>query len=214
MPEENREEYLEAIYGLLEDGLEASTGEIAKRLKVKDASVTQMLKKLHDEGYIRRTPYQGVSLTEKGSRIAVKVKRKHRLLERFLYDVLKIRKKRVHNEACRMEHSLSDEAADALDKLMKYPKKCPDDGKPIPRKDDAIKTMTLADLHQDDAGTIVELTRGHEFRDKMTSLGVREGKPFSVIAREPFGGPIVVKLGNTKVSLGRGMASKIKVRVK
>jgi DtxR family transcriptional regulator, Mn-dependent transcriptional regulator len=213
MSGENREEYLEAIYGLGEDGLEASTGEIARRLGLKDASVTQMLKKLHDEGYIKHTPYKGVRLTERGLKMARKIKWKHRLLERFLYDFLKIRRNMVHEQACRMEHSLSDEAASALDKLMEYPQKCPDDGKTIPRGDDVKMSLALSDLHQGDSGTIVELAGGPEYHNRMRTLGVCEGKAFRVVAREPLGGPIVLKLGNTKVSLGRRMSSKIKVRM-
>jgi DtxR family transcriptional regulator, Mn-dependent transcriptional regulator len=212
MAEENREEYLEAIYGLLEDGKDASTSEIAAAVGVKAGSVSEMLKKLHGEGYIRHRPYRGVELTDSGLRVASAVKRKHRLLERFLYDVLKIRKDRVHEEACRMEHSLSDEAANALDKLMKHPKECPDDHKPIPSPGGHLALQSkLTHRKAGDTVIVAAIEGGHDFRNRMMALGIIEGRKLRVVAVEPFGGPIVVKSGNTRVTVGRGMASKIRV---
>ncbi|MBD3387682.1 MAG: MarR family transcriptional regulator [Candidatus Altiarchaeales archaeon] len=209
MPHRSKEEYLETIYGLLEDGKEAKTGEIARELGVKESSVSEMLRKLDRKGLIRHKPYQGVRLTKKGLRIGENVKRKHRLLERFLCDVLKIRKSRVHDQACQMEHSLSDEAADALDRFMDYPGECPDDHKPIPpgkRKD-----RSLINVLEGETVTLKRLDGGSRFQEKMMTLGLMEGKRVKVVAREPLGGPLVVKTGNTRVSIGRGMASKVKV---
>jgi len=211
MPGRSKEEYLENIYGLIEDGKEPKTGEIAKAMGVKDASVTEMLKKLDADGFIKHKPYQGVELTRKGLKVASKVKRKHRLLERFLHDLLKIRKDKVHDQACQMEHTLSDEAADALDKLMNYPATCPDDGKPIPAEGDAVQPDTLLHVAVGKTTTVSKLSGGAGFKDRMKSMGVSEGKKLKVVAREPLGGPIVVRLGNTRLTIGRGMASKIKV---
>ncbi|MFH0862271.1 MAG: metal-dependent transcriptional regulator [Candidatus Altiarchaeota archaeon] len=210
MRSDNREEYLEAIYSLIEDGKSASTNLIASAVGVKPASATQMLKKLHLEGYITRKPYKGVALTRTGLEAAAKLKRKHRLLERFLHDVLKISIGRVHGQACKMEHSLSDEAADALDRLMKHPKVCPDDRKPIPKALDGAK-KTLIDAMIGSLVRVDSLEGGDSFQNRMRAIGVREGKALRVVAREPFGGPIVVKSGNTSVTIGRGMASKIRV---
>ena len=103
------EEYLEALYTLTQDGKTASTSEISKRLNIAPASVTEMLKKLADTGYVNYSPYQGVTLTRKGFEQAEKMTRKHRLLERFLHDILHIGNDKVHSEACAMEHGLSDE---------------------------------------------------------------------------------------------------------
>ena len=210
MKADNREEYLEAIYGLIEDGKAASTNLIASAVGVRPASATQMLKKLHLDGYITRKPYRGVALTRSGLEAAAKLKRKHRLLERFLHDVLKISIGRVHEQACRMEHSLSDEAADALDRLMKHPKVCPDDKKPIPK----AGTGAAKSLMEVPIGSVVivdSLEGGDGVRNRMRAIGVREGKALRVVAKEPFGGPIVVKSGNASVTIGRGMASNVRV---
>jgi DtxR family Mn-dependent transcriptional regulator len=126
------EEYLEAIYNLTRNGKTATTTDISRRLKVSPSSVTEMFKKLAEEQYIDYSPYQGVALTSKGLAVGEKMVRKHRLLERFLHDALKIGKDKVHEEACAMEHTLSDEAERALCLALKYPDRCPDDGKAIP----------------------------------------------------------------------------------
>src|SRR5512141_796055 len=103
------EEYLEALYTLSQKEEKVSTSAISKRLNIAPASVTEMLKKLAENGYVEYLPYQGVSLTAKGHEMAEKMTRKHRLLERFLHDMLKIGTDKVHKEACAMEHSLSEE---------------------------------------------------------------------------------------------------------
>ena len=90
-----------------------------------------MLKKLADLGYVNYLPYQGATLTSKGFELAAKMTRKHRLLERFLHDMLHIGKDKVHREACAMEHALSDETERALCRLNALVN-LPDDAKIIP----------------------------------------------------------------------------------
>lgn len=211
---ENKEEYLEAIYGLIEDGKEPSPSAIAGRLRVKPSSVTEMLKKLDAEGFILSRPYQPVELTGEGYKRSSNIKRKHRLLERFLYDILKINKKKVHDEACRMEHALSDEAAESLSKLMKYPATCPDDGRTIPSAGAVEKARSLSDLRRREKAVVAYLDGGEEFKCRVRSVGIREGKTVEVLTKEPFGGPYVIKVGGTTISIGRAMASKIKVMAK
>src|SRR4030067_3507147 len=100
------EDYLKAVYDLSRNGAAVSTTEISRTLKVAPASVTEMLKKLSENGYVNYSPYHGSSLTEKGLHSAQKVARKHRLLEKFLSDVLHIKSEHVHTQACEMEHAL------------------------------------------------------------------------------------------------------------
>jgi DtxR family transcriptional regulator, Mn-dependent transcriptional regulator len=214
MQSENREEYLEAIYGLLEEESEVTPAQIARKLGINPSSVSEMLKKLDADGYVIWEPYGTVELTRKGFKKASGMKRKHRLIERFLFDLLRMSKEKVHEEACRMEHALSDEAAESLSKLLKHPKTCPDDGKKIPSAGEVEKASSLSDLSQGDKAVVAYLEGGDEFKSKVRSVGVREGKPFEIVAKEPFGGPYVVKVDSTTISIGRGMASKIKIIAK
>jgi DtxR family Mn-dependent transcriptional regulator len=126
------EEYLEALYTLTQDDKTASTSEISRRLNISPSSVTEMFRKLADGGYINYSPYQGVTLTEKGFMIAEKMTRRHRLAERFLHDILNIDNTIVHQEACELEHALSDVTERAMCQTLKYPDHCPDDEKIIP----------------------------------------------------------------------------------
>ncbi len=113
------------------------------------ASATEMLKKLAGEGQVRLSPYHGARLTPKGVAEARRVTRKHRLLERFLSDVLLIPAERVHAQACEMEHALSDEAEESMCRLLKHPDRCPDDGQVIP----------ACDLDFEDCNTCMEEAR-------------------------------------------------------
>jgi DtxR family Mn-dependent transcriptional regulator len=210
------EEYVEALYGILEEGRKAKTSEIAKVLKVKPASVTEMLRKLSREGYVTYTPYQGATLTKKGFQVGAKLKRKHRLLERFLCDILGVRKNKVHEEACRMEHALSDESERALDEMLGYPASCPDDGKPIPQRLYRLRKgeSRLIDLPKKAQTKVLRFTGGESISGCLRSMGLHEGKTLYVVSRQPLGGPVVVKVGNTTIAIGRGAASKIIVGAK
>ena len=90
------------------------------------------LKKLEEEGYVNYYQYKGVKLTDKGFKIARSIVRKHRLLETFLYNTLGIDVEDLHEQACAMEHSLSDEAERKMCQLLDYPNQCPDDHNIIP----------------------------------------------------------------------------------
>lgn len=124
---ENIEEYLEVLYRNGSNGEQVSTTMLSKELGIAPGSVTQMLKKLESLGYIGYTPYKGATLTDEGMKIAQKITRKHRILEKFLTDVLKIKEENVHDQACEMEHTLSDEAERALCNMLNNPDLCPDD---------------------------------------------------------------------------------------
>ena len=123
---ENIEEYLEVLYRNGSNGQQVSTTQLSKELDIAPGSVTQMLKKLENLGYISYTPYKGATLTDEGMKIAQKITRKHRILEKFLTDILKIKEENVHDQACEMEHTLSDEAERALCTMLRNPDVCPD----------------------------------------------------------------------------------------
>src|ERR1700760_653079 len=138
------ENYLKSIYHLaLNAETEmVSTNQLAALLNTKASSVTDMLKKLAEKGLINYTPYQGVSLTAAGEKIAVNIIRKHRLWEYFLVEKLQFKWDEVHEMAEELEHISSNELIDRLDKFMDYPKYDPH-GDPIPDSNGLFKIHNL-----------------------------------------------------------------------
>jgi DtxR family Mn-dependent transcriptional regulator len=225
------EEYVEAIYSFNEKGEPARTNELAKRLKVAPPSVTDMLKKLSKEGFIEYEPYKGAILTGKGMALAQKVVRKHRLLERFLYDFLGLKKEKVHEEACRLEHSLSDEAAAALCKALNIPKTCPDDGEPIPpcslktsdckecaeareKEGESFRLVTqLSNLKTGEEAVVAFIRGGTTACQRLLDMGLTIGTRVRVLNAAPFQGPMEVAVRGTTLALGRGLAGHVFVEI-
>ena len=124
---ENVEMYLKYIYLLCQahDG-PAKTGEISQHLKVTPSSVTEMLDRLQDDGFLKHQKYKGASLTKKGRDVAIRILRRHCTMEYFLAQALGVPEGKYHDEACEMEHVLSDDTAARLRKLIEQPHTCPD----------------------------------------------------------------------------------------
>lgn len=220
---ERIEEYLEALYKLREEGKQAKTTEIASRLKVSAASVTEMLKKLADSGYVKHESYRGVTLTEKGLKAAGKITRKHRLLERFLHDILNIRGRDVHEQACKMEHALSEDAEKALCRLLSNPQNCPDDNKAIPPCDRPFadcekcigqEIMPLMDLRVGQKGIVALIRGGRGMIQRLTDMGLTPGTEIRILKSAPFHGPIEICVRGSNLAIGRGVAMKIFVEAK
>ena len=132
MPTQDVEEYLEAILDIINEKDLAKTNDLSQLLKVSPSSVTEVIQRLSKNELIIYEPYKGVKLTDKGLMIAIKIKRKHRIIEVFLKDYLHINPDIIHDEACKMEHCVSDEITDALCRLLGGPERCPC-GKEIPK---------------------------------------------------------------------------------
>jgi DtxR family Mn-dependent transcriptional regulator len=228
---DSTQEYLEAVFNLTRGGKSATTSDISRRLNVSPSSVTEMFKKLADDGYITYSPYQGGTLTEKGMALGKKMARKHRLLERFLYDTLKIGKDKVHEEACAMEHTLSDEAERALCLALKYPDRCPDDGKMIPpcnldfascqecrewnkgnfeelqkRKKDVI---SLLELKTNREATVAFIRGGKSMLQRLCDMGLTPGTRVNVSRIAPMKGPVEINVRGSKLALGNRIAGNI-----
>ena len=142
------EDYLKVIYSLCEPGEVASTSSIADTLEVQPASVTGMVKRLAESGYLEHVPYRGVQLTEAGTRAALRILRRHRVLESYLTERLGYRWEDVHQEAERLEHAASDELIERMATALENPSHDPH-GAPIPTPSgeiEATDSYTLADL--------------------------------------------------------------------
>jgi len=124
---ENVEMYLKAIFLIAKDGGgKVKTGDISKELAVSPSSVTEMLDKLQKEGFVRHAKYQGAHLTKQGDAYARRILQKHCVIERFMVTTLRYPEGAFHDEACKMEHVVSDETEKRLRKLVGQPKTCPD----------------------------------------------------------------------------------------
>ena len=126
----NREDYLRGLYILNEEKGEIKSIDLAHYLNVSKPSVSEMVQELNKEGLVSYRKYSKLKFTAKGKRIAQKLTSKHRLIELFLKNVLKIDSKNVHQEAHRLEHAFSDDSINKIKKLLGNPKKDPH-GKPI-----------------------------------------------------------------------------------
>lgn len=173
-----------------------------------------MLKKLTHDGYVKYSPYHGSTLTDRGLQEAQKVTRKHRLLEKFLSDVLHIGKDKVHTQACQMEHALSDEAEGSLCRLLKHPDTCSDDGKTIPacnlpfsNCEECIKLHNqgleevgkrntnltpIRDLKGGKYGKIIFIRGEHKVLQRLLDMGLTPGTRIKVVKVAPFNGPVEV----------------------
>lgn len=128
---ENVEMYLETIYVLTESGELARTRDIAAEWKVSQPSATEMVQKLAMQGYLHYEPYKGASLTPEGLSIGRSVIRKHRLLERFLVDVVKVPAAEAEDAACKMEHVIPPPLEAWVCTMLGHPKTSVK-GAPIP----------------------------------------------------------------------------------
>ena len=128
----NKEDYLRGLYILEEEKGEMKSIDLAHYLNVSKPSVSEMVKELNKKGMVSYKKYSKIKFTSKGKKIAQKLTSKHRLIEIFLKNMLKIKSNNVHQEAHRLEHAFSDESIGKLRKILGNPKKDPH-GKPIPQ---------------------------------------------------------------------------------
>ena len=235
MEQKSTQDYLKAIYSQAKKQDLVSNNEISQKLNVAPASVTEMLKKLAQDGYIQYSPYHGSTLTEKGLKEAQKITRKHRLLEKFLSDVLHIGKDKVHNQACQMEHVLSDEAEESLCRLLEHPDTCSDDDKTIPACDLPFSSCeecvqlhsqgleevgkrkenltALSELKEGQSGKISFIRGGHNVLQRLLDMGLTPSTRIILLKSAPFEGPIQISVRGSKLALGRGIASKVFVEI-
>ena len=232
MASEQLEEYLESILDIEEKEGIAKTSAIAKCMKVAPASVTEALQTLADKGLIRYQPYKGANLTESGREMASKVKRRHRLLEVFLSDVLHIQSDNIHDEACKMEHTLSDETEYALCKMLKAPARCPHGSligpcdrqigscaecteRPtlaaaFPLRDEPLVPVTALQPGQK---AVIAFIRGDTgVVQRLTDLGLTLKTEVQFIRKAPLLGPVEIGVRKTKLAIDHAIADHIFVR--
>lgn len=208
------QDYLKAIYQLGGSRSEVPTTALARVLDVTPASVSGMLRRLHELGYVSHRRYRGVRLTRKGAREAVEMIRHHRLLELYLAKVVGMPWDKVHAEADALEHVISEDLESRLDELLGYPTEDPH-GHPIP-------TAGL-ELAEDAFPSLADVTTGGRFVVRrvadqdagllrhLDDLGLRPGVVVDVVEAIPFGGGVRAWVDGDECVIGVHAAGAVEV---
>jgi DtxR family Mn-dependent transcriptional regulator len=203
---------LKVIYDIQERGQKVSTSAVRERLGVSDATVTMLFKDFAEAGWVEHVPYHGVRLTEVGERKAKEVIRHHRLLELYLARELGYSWDKVHDEADKLEHVISEEFEDKLDALLGYPTVDPH-GDPIPSKDGVVlvrKGPTLAQLPVGQSALILRVSdQDPEKLCYLGQLGLYPETRVQMVGRAPFGGPLRVLVGEASQQVERMLGAEL-----
>jgi DtxR family transcriptional regulator, Mn-dependent transcriptional regulator len=203
------EDYLKAIYRLSPEGRPASTSEIAHLLELSPPSVSGMVKRLSELGLLEHAPYKGVQLTAEGRRAALRMVRRHRLIEAYLVQFLGYSWDTVHEEAERLEHAVTDKLVERMAGALGHPSTDPH-GDPIPEADGSIHEPACTPLSELQVGETIEIRRVDESQPErlryLASLGLRPGVVVTLLDRQPFGGPVTLEAAGERHILGHELA--------
>lgn len=214
MPVEN---YLIAIQTLNDEGIRCIPARIAERMEVSAPTVTEAMRRMENYGYIIHTPTREIDLTEKGREIAVSLMRRHRMVERWLTDVLGLDWASAHEEAHRLEHAISDVVAERIWESMGCPDSCPHGNPILPLSpEERASRVRLRDVDQ---GETVVLSRISELaednRELMTFLqqhGFRPGSRIDVTDRGPLGDLFAIEVDGRPEAISADVATYLWVK--
>ena len=207
-------EYLKHILRLEHVTSPVSTSALSESMNVAPSTVTDMLKRLSGKGLINYVPYHGITLTPEGEKLAVKAIRRHRIVERFLTDMLGFEWHEAHEEALHFENDISDEVEQRLFVALNRPKVCPH-GYPIPTKveDVLVEEVALYSLEPGERAEVLSVKDDDpEMLRFMASLGIRPGVKVKVEAKDPFKGPLQAVVGKQKRTVGWHLANSVYVK--
>lgn len=211
-PSQSKEDYLKNIYHINEEGKKANTGSLASMLSVSPASVSEMVSKLSEQGWIENTPYHGFKLTKEGERISINLIRKHRLLEVFLHQHLNYEWDEVHAEAERLEHVCSDMFINKLEEYLGNPKFDPH-GDPIPDKNGRIAATKFKLLSAAEPGEYYTIAKvndsSREILQYLSKIGIKLNSKIQLTEKIEFDGSVVISLGGKKHLLSSKMCEQV-----
>jgi DtxR family Mn-dependent transcriptional regulator len=217
VPSTSTEDYLKTIYHLRDGDDPVATSAIAEAVDVTSPTVTKMMYNLSERGFVEREKYTGVRLTEEGEHVALKVLRRHRLLELLLTDHFDYDWADVHDEADRLEHHVSDELVDRIVEVLDDPVTDPH-GAPIPTADlEVAEDSSDATLWEFEEGDTVVVTqvddRNAEALTYLATVGITPGVRLEIDGQTPFGMISVEPMDNDEsVSLSKELATVIHAR--
>lgn len=196
------QEYLAEAYRLAHyqpDDPFVSTSALAQVMGVSAPAVTRMVQRLKDAGYLEHEPYQGIKLTDDGEREALMNIRRHRLVERFLVDVMSFGWHEVHDAADELGESVSDVVVSRMEAMAGYPKRCPH-GEPIPSPEGVMPVVQDCPLTDADIGRDYLVSRANSHDEEklkyLDQLGLKPGAPLFLVERAPFEGPLLIRTQN------------------
>ncbi|WP_199431288.1 metal-dependent transcriptional regulator [Qaidamihabitans albus] len=215
------EDYVRAIYGLAERGEAVTNTSLATRLEVSPSSASGMVTKLSQQGLVAHVPYRGIELTGEGTALARAVLRRHRLIESYLVSELGYTWDEVHVEADQLEHVVSDLLVERMAAKLGNPVRDPH-GDPIPAVDGSVEELSTRLLDELPTGAVGKIVRvwdtDPELLRYLSEHAIGLGERIEVVERQPFGGPIVVKVGPQPEAathaLGKEIAQALSVAVR
>jgi DtxR family transcriptional regulator, Mn-dependent transcriptional regulator len=209
-------EVLKSIYRLGKNADGVHTGALAEALGVSPGTATGAVKKLAERGYVDHVPYRGVELTPAGQRLAVAAIRRHRIVERFLSDMLGYAWNEADRLAGAFEHELPQEVEDRLFVALNRPASCPH-GFPIPAPD-VTEIPEMPPLYSLEAGDVAEVavpgSTDADVVEFLETLGLRPGVEIQVVEKHPFDGPMVLRVDEIERTVGEKVANQIFVKKK
>lgn len=213
----SKENYLKAIFLHNHIGENASTSKVANKLSVSNAAISDMAKKLSQEGLISYEKYRGMELTAEGEKIALRVLRRHRLWESFLIKALGMSWNEVHDEAERLEHHSSDSLIDKIDEYLSFPDFDPH-GEPIPKKNGTFpkipKSISLSEVQVGNTYQIIRVNdQNTELMNYLTKNNLLLNSKLEVVDKLSFDNSVVVKVDNKKNSLSEKISKSIFVKI-
>lgn len=211
------EDYIKAIYKLNGHTSLVSTKALADYLNVAPASVTNMCKKLADLNLLEYEPYYGVKFTPAGAKLALEIVRHHRLIELYLAEALGVPWDRVHDEAEKLEHVISEDLGERMAAALGDPQFDPH-GAPIPsRSGDMTQpaSIKLADAPVGPRLIVTEVDdQSPALLRHLGEMGLYPGTEIVLLARAPFDGPLTIQVGRAEHNIGRQPAGVVMVAVK
>jgi DtxR family transcriptional regulator, Mn-dependent transcriptional regulator len=191
-----------------------STSALADVLGVSAPAVTRMVQRLKEAGYLDHEPYRGVILTEDGVREALLSIRRHRLVERFLTDVMHFGWHEVHDAADELGAVVSDTLVERMDAMAGHPRRCPH-GEPIPTREGVMPRVIDTPLTDAELNVplVVSRVSSHD-EDKLRyldTLGLKTGAAFELVERAPFNGPLRLVISGESHFIGHELARTLRV---
>ena len=214
MLSESSEMYLQTVFRLSEKSNEVTIGQIAEAMGHSLSTVSEKVRKLTDQGLLLHEWREGVALSESGRRVAGKLLRKRRLIETFLVQMAGYSPYEVHQDACRLEHVVSERLTQALDKLLDYPARDPH-GHLIPSAEGELRIEDTVPLSKIGQGISARISVIHaadiEVMKYIDHLGFKLDRICKVVDKAPFDGPLTVVMNGKNVAVAASLASLIEV---